>query len=158
MTRYNGIVTVPKNFGALRRRVGQWQRLNGAEKAIFVEVGVLLCLIRAALWLLPFQTLRHFVERGTLPECPPSAARNNTRLVCARAVHRLAQYVPKATCLTQSLTVFLLLTRRHDPVCLQIGVAKADSGKLLAHAWVETPEGTRLTATGGEGFVPLMRL
>jgi hypothetical protein len=141
----------------VKRHFWQWQRLNRVEKAIFVEAAFLLCLVRAALWIVPFSILRRFAERGALPPRPPSNARERERQACARAVHRLAHYVPRATCLTQSLAVFLLLKRRRDPVCLQIGVAKGDAGKLLAHAWVETPEGTRLTASGGSGFVPLVR-
>ena len=46
--------------------------------------------------------------------------------------------VPAATCLPQALAAEALLTRGGLPADLRIGVMKEASGKLLAHAWVES--------------------
>jgi hypothetical protein len=53
------------------------------------------------------------------------------------AVKAASRYVPKATCLTQSLTAHCLLDRLGYPAKLQIGVARGKEGALEAHAWVE---------------------
>jgi len=46
--------------------------------------------------------------------------------------------VPGATCLPQALAAEALLKRGGLPADLRIGVMKGASGKLLAHAWVES--------------------
>jgi len=141
----------------LTKRLGQWRRLRREDKAIWAEAAILLCLVRAALWIVPFKTLRRFAVR----EMPAAHSQledvNGVRALCTGAVRSLARFVPRATCLTQSLVVLIMLRRRSDPVVLQIGVAKGENGRLKAHAWIETPERRSLTPSG-EGFTPLLQV
>ena len=46
--------------------------------------------------------------------------------------------VPKATCLTQAIALRTLLARDGKESELRIGVAKAEDGRLEAHAWLES--------------------
>jgi len=140
------------------RRIAHWRTLQREERAIWIEAALLLCLTRAALWIVPFKFLHRGIARQDLsPPLAPEEATGHCRVYCAQAVRRLARFVPRATCLTQSLVVLMMLRRRKDPVILQIGVAKGEDGKLRAHAWVETRERLNLTASG-EGFTPLLHL
>jgi hypothetical protein len=51
-------------------------------------------------------------------------------------------------CLTRAMVLEILLRRRGYPAEIKIGVARDDSGKLIAHAWLHC-EG--LVLIGGEG-------
>ncbi|HNU09135.1 MAG TPA: lasso peptide biosynthesis B2 protein [Pyrinomonadaceae bacterium] len=53
------------------------------------------------------------------------------------SVKRCCRYVPGATCLTQALTVFILLRKNRQPSKLRIGVEKDATKRFRAHAWVE---------------------
>jgi hypothetical protein len=53
-----------------------------------------------------------------------------------RRIERLARFVPKASCLTQALTLQFILARAGHASRLQIGVRQADDGTFSAHAWV----------------------
>lgn len=57
--------------------------------------------------------------------------------VIVLGVRRCCSYVPKATCLTQALSVGILLRHSGQPSELKIGVRKDDAGGFRAHAWVE---------------------
>ena len=145
------------NLAVLRRRAARWRSLDGPDRGVYIQAAILLAVIRAALWALPFPMLLRWTERWARPmrrHDPASAVRS--RLVCAQSVRAMARYVPAASCLTQSLAVFVLLGRRGDPAALRLGVAKSDEGRLLAHAWVETPDGVCLTAGGQGNFQPLI--
>ena len=52
-----------------------------------------------------------------------------------------SRYVPRATCLTQALTMQVLLERAGYDARLRIGVARGDEGQFQAHAWVESQDG-----------------
>jgi hypothetical protein len=55
----------------------------------------------------------------------------------ARMVHSASQFGPfRATCLAQSLTLWLLLQQQNISSAIKIGVRKKDD-RLEAHAWVE---------------------
>jgi hypothetical protein len=94
--------------------------------------------VRAALWVLPFGTLRSGIER--LVRDRSGSRRPSTRDEdrIAWAVHTAARYVPSASCLTQALAGETLLRHAGSPAEIRIGVAKEPGGKLEAHAWVES--------------------
>ena len=54
----------------------------------------------------------------------------------AWAVRAAARYVPRATCLTQALTLEALLADVGLTADVRIGVARASDGSFEAHAWV----------------------
>jgi len=74
-----------------------------------------------------FPLLQRKVERCQLFECAFLAAR------IVRGPN---------SCLSRSLLLFWLLSVRHEPVALLIGVRK-DTKRLYSHAWIETPSMAR---------------
>jgi hypothetical protein len=93
---------------------------------------------RLGLWLLPFQTVRQFLAKLSLPK--PSSSKETSPDIerIAWAVAVASRYVPAATCLTQALAGQILLAQHGEPALLQIGVAKNEAGALQAHAWLES--------------------
>jgi hypothetical protein len=90
--------------------------------------------IRLALWLLPFRVVRAAVRRFAAPR--RGFMNRPTVDDVTSAVARAARVVPRATCLTQSLTASVLLGRHGYPTTLRLGVAR-EAGRFDAHAWVE---------------------
>jgi hypothetical protein len=93
--------------------------------------------VRTALWVLPFGTLRSAIERLVRSRSPKEASPDASDRI-AWSVGSAARVVPRATCLTQALAGELLLRRAGYPAEVRIGVAKSSTGKLEAHAWVES--------------------
>lgn len=57
-------------------------------------------------------------------------------LIFVWGVKTVARYVPKASCLTQALSLRWLMTRAGKDCSVQIGVAPGDMAQMKAHAWV----------------------
>ncbi|BDI30649.1 hypothetical protein CCAX7_27000 [Capsulimonas corticalis] len=142
----------------LRRHGAKWRSLSIRDQGVYLRALALLAVIRIALWTAPFPWVLRWIERRVHPARNASAASNRDCLVCARAVGSMARYVPAATCLTQSLATFVLIKRLGNPASLKIGVAKAENGEFLAHAWVETPDGRCMTSAGPGSFQLLMKV
>lgn len=101
-----------------------------------IRVTILVFGIRVGLWLISFRTLRRIV-----------AFLANTRIVrptqisvenLSRAVSGVSRFVPQATCLTQALTLHILLRRRQLESRIHVGVAKKKGEPFESHAWVES--------------------
>jgi Transglutaminase-like superfamily len=122
----------------------KWIDLPRAEKRLFFAAAWWVVIFRLALWTLPLRIVMRLGER--------SARSRNRRpreddIVCVpRAVLRAARFVPRATCLTQSLSMHTLLGRRGITTQLRFGVTKSPSGQLLAHAWLEK-DGAKVVPT-----------
>lgn len=105
------------------------------EQARTVEAALCLLAVRAALALLPLPSvLRLFRiiqgEASTGRIADPAAA------AVGRAIARAARNVPfRAVCLQQAFAALLMLRRRGLGATIHLGVARADTGGLRAHAW-----------------------
>ena len=97
-----------------------------------IRSAFLLAGIRLGLWLLPFERLRSLLGRAARQGCRASADR------VVWAVGAASRYVPMSTCLTQALAAQVLLGGAKHPASVRIGVARAEGGRLRAHAWVES--------------------
>lgn len=64
------------------------------------------------------------------------------------SVRVVSPYVPKATCLTQTITAQILLSRHNYFSKLKIGVMKEE--KFEAHAWLEIDDQIVLGESGKE--------
>ena len=93
-------------------------------------------IVRVSLWVLPFRVVRSQVARLAQPARVGGASRQPLERV-VWAVRIAARFVPRATCLTQSLAARILLARHGHPSQLRLGVAR-DDGCFDAHAWVES--------------------
>lgn len=101
--------------------------LPSTDRKLFLEAGITIVAIKAALWVLPFRTLRRLRATDAVKMKKPISA--NTGRV-AWAVSAASRYVPQASCLTQALTARSLLARRCCPASLSIGVARGSEGRL----------------------------
>lgn len=97
---------------------------------------LLVCAIRAGLWLLPFRVMRRIIRKTRRASLKSDARVSVER--AAWAVGVVSNYVPSATCLTQALATVVLARRYGQEALLRIGVVRTDVGGLLAHAWVES--------------------
>ena len=118
-----------------------WQRLRSfaglpaPERWFVLRALGTLALVRVALRLLPFGTLRTLVDR--LAKAPIAAPDASVARAVRRAVDRAARTIPGSVCLAQALTAELLVRRAGQGARVSIGVAP--NGKPLdAHAWVES--------------------
>ena len=109
--------------------------LPAADRLLLMRALCTAAVVRAALWVMPFRSVRSLVARMGRRSHPLAGAPGGERI--AWAVRTSARAVPGASCLTQALTAKALLSRRGLPADLRIGVAK-DGDKLHAHAWVES--------------------
>ncbi len=114
-------------------RLFKFFALPSSDRRIFVLAAIWMIMIRAALWVAPFQLLRRWLARAS--ERGQSARITKSQIVWA--VKAASRYVPLASCLTQALTAQLLLRQNGYDAVLRIGVALRSRRKLQAHAWVE---------------------
>jgi len=118
------------------KRLSRLLGLSSEERRLLIKSALLLGVIRAAMWLLPFQTLCRLAGKDRPDAAGLKADQDSIKRV-ARAVTRAARYVP-STCLSQALATMVLLRRIGQPACLRIGVSKGEKGDFKAHAWVES--------------------
>jgi hypothetical protein len=125
------------------RVMRQW---SGRDRLLLFITFVLLTGIRLGLWLLPFQTLLRRLQqlsrlafretnRETNRETEQSAISISSIIW---AVNVISRYLaPNSKCLARALATQMLLEWQGHEGQFRIGVAKAESGQLEAHAWVE---------------------
>jgi len=102
----------------------------------------------------------HRVVSRMMPKRRSRIAHPAMALRVAEAVRAVARLVPGATCLTQAFAVQFLLAVRGYASDVQIGVKRAASGEIEAHAWLMSGH---CIATGGSPaeiaeYVPLAEL
>ncbi len=117
-------------------RLSKFLCLPSGEKILLLRVWILLGIARLCLSL-----FRLAILRKLLTVIGPFVARVDKELTddqLVRIVGIASRYVPKATCLTQALTVQLLLKQSGRQASLYIGVNGVERGYLNAHAWVES--------------------
>jgi Transglutaminase-like superfamily len=113
-------------------RLKRLAQLSGAEKRILIRVWFVVGVARAALCVLPADTVRRVAAKA-------ATGANGTVEQLVWAVEIVSRYLPGATCLTQALAAQALLAHAGFPSQVEIGVAKdkdKDDHRLLAHAWV----------------------
>ena len=116
-----------------------------SRPARLVLATALVVTMRVCLWTLPFSRVEHLVSRartwrvGTVRERPAHVAGR---------VHRIARFVPAASCLTRALATQILLAWQGQPSEVRYG-ARHDAEGFAAHAWVEV-DGHSLDASSGD--------
>jgi hypothetical protein len=114
-------------------RIRGFLRLSSADRKLFFRAVMLVGAVRLTLVVLPYRALRLLFRRNSL------AAKTQEEISPARlvwAVRAASRIIPGATCLTQALSLQLLMCSYGRPSRVQIGVAKNGEG-FQAHAWVE---------------------
>ncbi|MBN1835414.1 MAG: lasso peptide biosynthesis B2 protein [Spirochaetales bacterium] len=110
--------------------------LSREERSLLPRVFLLVVGLRIGLSLLPFGVFKRWAAR-----CGEASPRTTGRAgvpasTLVRAVQASGRLVPGASCLVQALAVRAMLERHGYHAELHLGVAKGDSGRLTAHAWV----------------------
>lgn len=112
-------------------------RLPGREKIIVAKVFCTVLRVRLCLWFFPKRSVRRWLPTVENDHINGKAVDwFEVRRMVERVEH-CSRYIPKATCLTQALSAFLLLRNAGQLSNVKIGVEKDQAGRLAAHAWVE---------------------
>ena len=117
------------------KRLYKFFRLSLTDQLLLMRSAVLLGIIKAGLWIVPFQRMCAFLSKI-------KKSRNNKvqipsgRITWAVAVAN--RYVVAASCLPTAMTTHILLAKCGHLSCLRIGVARSEDGEIAAHAWVES--------------------
>lgn len=105
-----------------------------SDLSTVAEAWALLWACRVGLWMAPFPRVLRGVEF--------CAARGRSRrsMDAERAVEAIRRALPltlRASCLTQALAGWILLTRHGVASRVRIGVSSAEQQGFKAHAWLE---------------------
>ncbi len=136
-----------------RSLIGRFLRLSWRRRLLLVEAAAWLAIARLAILLLPFRWLTPHFGR-TMAESPASDPRAaDVGRWVAWAVGIASRTTPwHNKCLGEAIAGKAMLRRRGVASTLYLGLAKADSGDLEAHAWLRC--GSRILTGGGlsEGY------
>jgi hypothetical protein len=111
--------------------------LNKSDRSILLTAFILLNLVRVGLFFCSFSTLQELLEKASqLLQSKISHELSVKKIIWA--VNTSSRYTPGLVkCLARALTTQTLMKSCGYSPQLQIGVIKADNGKLQAHAWIE---------------------
>ena len=124
--------------------------MSRLRKALALSASDWLLIAQAWMWFravevglrcLSLQKMLRIIQRSRKPQPGPTRERELCRALpermsyCVGMAARLHLHDPK--CLNKALVLYTLLTRRDFEAQLLIGAAKATSGQLEAHAWLQ---------------------
>jgi hypothetical protein len=117
------------------KRVARVLRLAPGERRLLLEAFALLGVISPVLKFGSGKLTGRLIRRASTAVAGHADAK--VAFAVAAAVNQAGLHVPGATCLARALTGWLMVTRRHQPATLRLGVHRADSDEFAAHAWLE---------------------
>ncbi len=126
------------------------------QKVLFGE-GLLLCaIVKIMVVALPFRITQQILRlraQATQDPILSDIAPNVTVQTVFRTIDSISRRVFWTnTCLVRSITIKLMLRRRHIPSVLYLGLAKDVSGQLKAHAWLRIPSTNQVYDDGSRDF------
>ena len=132
--------------------------LSGAEKLVLVQATAWLLLLRILVVTAPFAQVQRVVSRASRAGVPgvrrPEApAPSRIGYLVATAANR----IPGTTCLPRALATQVLLCRNGHQAELHIGINRASSGGLQAHAWVEAGGSVVIGGSDVTDYRPILR-
>lgn len=120
------------------KRLRKFLRLSAGDRNFLIVTFCLLAAIRLGLVLIQFnQLLKLLTKISYTRESLPSTNQVSVGKI-VWTVNKVTRYVPGAKCLARALTTQVLMRRYGHSGELRLGVAKAGTGKLEAHAWIES--------------------
>lgn len=134
-----------------------------ADVLLAGEALALLVVFRAALAMMPVRRIIAAVTRGRADEgaYPETTQTSQTLLITRRvqwAVSAAARHSPvEFVCFPQALAGYTMLRRRRVPSTLVYGVARSQSGDLLAHTWLAVGDLAVIGGEAAEGFTAIER-
>ena len=127
-----------KRFLRFKRRLRNFIKLTWRIKLLLLGSLWLMGIVRLAILILPFRYLTKFMGK----KMAESPSQINPKLL-SRAVtvgwcvNILSNFTPwESKCLVRAFTAHIILQMLKIPSTLYFGMAKTDSNKLLAHAWL----------------------
>lgn len=120
-------------FSARYLKARRFFRLGRRHSLLLLRCWWLVARVRLDLTIASYRTVLEKIDRlasdrSFLNRCDP--------ILVAWAVRHASKLVPRATCLTQALSVRWLLARAGYDSTIRIGVARTKSERVEAHAWV----------------------
>jgi hypothetical protein len=123
----------------------RWYLLTPAERLLLIEAWALLWGIKAALTLVPFRIVHHWVTAGAGRLRRLQIDPHETERQLRWAVLVIARYTPwRLTCLERAMAGLVLANRLGCSAELRIGVGRRDNNEFQAHAWLEGVSGVIL--------------
>ena len=138
----------------LRRKLGTFLRMRGADRWLVCEAMLMLALARLIVITVPFRVLAPWLSRA------PETGRCDAALFLRvrQAVTTAARNVPwNAVCLPQAMAAKAMLARRGWGSAFHLGANFDAQGKLIAHAWLVAGGTIVVGAAGIGGVTPLAR-
>ena len=136
----------------LRRKVGTFLTLPGADRALIGEAALLLGLARLLVLTTPFRLLARGLAWAPGRDAADVVLLGRVR----RAVTTAARNVPwNAVCLPQAMAAKAMLARRGCGSSLRLGAGFDGNGKLIAHAWLVVGGTVVVGGAGISGVTPL---
>jgi len=120
------------------KRLLDFVRLPVEDEWLLIKSFLLLGVVRISLFVLPFSSVRWLLLQWKRRTVRADRLDLNHIRKVTWAIKAASRYVPRASCLTQGISVVLLLDQLGQLAHLKIGVAKGTSQNLVAHAWVES--------------------
>jgi hypothetical protein len=120
-------------------RISRFLCLSTGDRTLLLQATLLLATIRLGLYALSFARVRHLLaalaRSGSRTEDEHGSEVRDRMVWAVQTASR--QFPAIGTCLTQALTVHVLLARRGTQSDLRIGVRRSSAGEFIAHAWLE---------------------
>lgn len=137
-----------------RRQIYYFKRIPFRVKLISIEAIFLMALSRFYILFIPFRSVASLMGKPmheTVEEIDPdllTVARQITWLI-----EKMSKYTPwESKCLVKALTGQRMLKKRRIPCTLYLGMAKDNTNKLSAHAWLRCGNHILLGENGRIGF------
>jgi hypothetical protein len=138
----------------LRRRLRRFQQLSWRERGLLVQAMVSLVVAGVLLRLVPFERLTNWLCLRRA-ETPPEEDAHAEKLAAqiGWAIDAAANRSPlEFRCLPRALAATLVSRRYHLATTLYLGVTRAESGELKAHAWARCGSCVITGRSGQERF------
>lgn len=113
------------------RQLAKFFRLRNEDKLLAISCALCVAQYAIALSVIPYSR----VDR-LWPARVRNTARGRDIRRIARFVTKAAKLIPHATCLPQALAGRAMLARHGHAATIRIGVAPAEGGRFVAHAWL----------------------
>ena len=130
------------------------RRTSAKEWRLLAEAAGFLVVARLAVWVVPFRTLacRLGDEMAESPVAVTEAQLSAAAPIgwAVRTLGRRLLWMSQ--CLVQAVAITWMLQRRRIPSTLYFGLARDESGKLKAHAWVRSGSKILTGARGHDEF------
>jgi Transglutaminase-like superfamily len=126
----------------MRRFLKFWS-LSRPEKKAFCEAGILLLLSYICVKTVPFRHIYSFLNAYEKRHVRTSSDSTDDVMLINLSLSRSANLLPwKSLCLSRSIVAFIMLRRRGIPAAMFVGVRFFEDVSLLAHAWINTDQGS----------------